>query len=102
MVIAPAVAVPADKVMVFDVTAVRPAGVKSRVKAPAVPVIVNPLNVATPAMAVAVAFVNDPVPVAIVAVTTPVKLVTVLPLASTALITGCVLIAEPLTAVVDG
>ena len=100
--IAPAVAVPALNVTVPDVTPVRPAGVKVRVKAPAVPVIVNPLNVATPATAVAVALVRDPVPVAIVAVTTPTKLVTVLPPESTARITGCVPICEPLVAVVDG
>ena len=73
MVIAQAVAVPADKVMVFDVTAVRPAGVKSRVKAPAVPVITRLVNVATPADAATVVVpLNDPVPVAIDATTLPV------------------------------
>ena len=87
--IAEAVAAPNVKVNDDDVTAVSEVGVKVNVNGPAVPVSRKLVNVATPATAATVVVPdNVPVPVAIVATTLTVELVTVLPLASTILITG--------------
>ena len=87
----------------LDVTAVNAAGVKVSVKAPAVPVMTKLVKVATPATAAMVVVpLSVPLPVAIEATTFPVKLVTVLPDASTILMTGWVANADPLVAVVDG
>ena len=87
--IADAVAVPNVKVNDDDVTAVSAVGVNVNVNGPAVPVSRKLVNVATPATAATVVVPdNVPVPVAIVATTFTVELVTVLPLASTILITG--------------
>ena len=87
--IADAVAVPNVKVNDDDVTAVSKVGVNVKVNGPAVPVSRKLVNVATPATAATVVVPdNVPVPEAIVATTFTVELVTVLPLASTILITG--------------
>ena len=89
VVIADAVAVPNVKLKELDVTAVSAVGVNVKVKGPAVPVSRKLVKVATPATAARVVVPdNVPVPVAIVATTLTVELVTVLPLASTILITG--------------
>ena len=77
--------------------------VNVRVKAPTVPVIVNPLNVATPVvvLTVAVLFVNDPVPDEIDAVTKPVFFV-IVPFAELFRVTiGWVVSATPFVAVVE-
>ena len=87
--IADAVAAPNVKVNDDEVTAVSAVGVNVNVNGPAVPVIRKVVKVATPATAATVVVPdNVPVPVAIVATTLTVELVTVLPLASTILITG--------------
>ena len=87
--IADAVAVPNVKVNDDEVTAVREVGVNVNVNGPAVPVIRKLVKVATPATAATVVVPdNVPVPEAIVATTFTVELVTVLPFASTILITG--------------
>ena len=63
------VTVPTEIVMFPEVT-VEPFSLNTSVKTPAVPVIVNPLNVATPLeFVVAVVFCNVPVPDPIVTVT---------------------------------
>ena len=84
------VAEPFVRVNDDDVIAVSEVGVNVNVNAPVEPVSRKLVNVATPATA-ATAVVPDnvpPIPVAIVATTFTVELVTVLPLASTILITG--------------
>ena len=88
--IADAVAVPNVKVNDDDVIAVNEVGVNVNVNGPAVPVSRKFVNVATPAIAATVVVPDNvpPVPEAIVATTLIVELVTVLPLASTILITG--------------
>ena len=87
--IAEADAAPNVKVNDDDVTAVSEVGVNVKVNGPAVPEIRKLVKVATPATAARVVVPdNVPVPVAIVATTLTVELVTVLPLASTILITG--------------
>ena len=98
--IAEAVAVPNVKVNDDDVTAVSEVGVNVKVNGPAVPVIRKFVNVATPATAATVVVPDNvpPAPVAIVTTTLTVELVTVLPLASTILITGCPVKSTPLTA----
>lgn len=63
---------------------------------------VSPLKVATPPAKSAVALLMTPVPEVMVAVTVPVKLVSVLPEASTARTTGWVESATPLVAVAAG
>ena len=86
---AEAVAVPNVKLTDDDVIAVSADGVNVNVNGPAVPVSRKVVKVATPATAATVVVPdNVPVPVAIVATTLTVELVTVLPLASTILITG--------------
>jgi hypothetical protein len=86
-------------VRVLEVTAVRDAGVKVRVKFPAVPVITRLVNVAIPDEAVTVVVPESvPVPEAIDATTATVELVTVLPLASTIRITDWVARVDPLAA----
>jgi hypothetical protein len=98
-VIATLVAAPAASAKLLEVTAVRDAGVKVRVKFPAVPVITRLVNVATPATAVAVVVPESvPVPEAIDATTLPVNDVTVLSPESVTLTTGWVVKADPLTA----
>jgi len=94
------VAVPTANANEVDVTAVREVGVNVRVKFPAVPVSRKLVNVATPLTAATVVVPDSvpPVPEAIVATTLTVELVTVLELASTILITGCVVKFAPLTA----
>ena len=84
------VAAPTVNVNDDDVTAVREVGVNVKVNGPAAPVIRKLVNVATPATAATVVVPDNvpPVPEAIVATTFTVELVTVLPLASTILITG--------------
>ena len=71
-------------------TAVSEVGVNVKVNDPAVPVSRKLVKVATPATAATVVVPDNvpPVPEAIVATTFTVELVTVLPLASTILITG--------------
>ena len=88
--IADAVAVPNVKVNDDDVTAVSEVGVKVNVNGPAVPVSRKLVKVATPATAATVVVPDNvpPLPDPIVATTFTVELVTVLPLASTILITG--------------
>ena len=88
--IAEAVAVPNVKVNDADVTAVSDVGVNVNVNGPAVPVSRKLVNVATPATAATVVVPDNvpPVPEAIDATTFTVEFVTVLPLASTILITG--------------
>ena len=88
--IAEAVAAPNVKVNDDDVTAVRDVGVNVNVNAPAVPVSRKLVNVATPATAATVVVPDNvpPVPDPIDATTLTVELVTVLPFASTILITG--------------
>jgi hypothetical protein len=96
-------AVPAVNAVALDAVAlVRPVAEKVSVSLPTRPVIFKPEKVATPLVKVAVAFVSVPVPVDTVAVTVPVALVTGLPLASSAVTTGCVARATPLDAVVLG
>jgi len=98
-VIATLVAAPAASAKLLEVTAVRDAGVKVRVKFPAVPVITRLVNVATPATAVAVVVPESvPVPEAIDATTLLVNDVTVLSPESVTLTTGWVVKADPLTA----
>jgi hypothetical protein len=98
-VIATLVAAPAASAKLPEVTAVRDAGVKVRVKFPAVPVITRLVNVATPATAVAVVVPESvPVPEAILATTSLVNDVTVLSPESVTLTTGWVVKADPLTA----
>jgi hypothetical protein len=98
-VIATLVAAPAASAKLLEVTAVRDAGVKIRVKSPAVPVITRLVNVATPATAVAVVVPESvPVPEAIDATTLLVNDVTVLSPESVTLTTGWVVKADPLTA----
>ena len=103
---AKALAAPVLRVIVFEVAAVSTGEeVKVRVKAPAVPVNFNPLNVATPLTAVAVSVVasTPPVPEAIATVTTVVvSVVTILPEASRICTTGCWVKALPLTALAEG
>ena len=83
------VAVPAVKLKLLDVAAVRDAGVKVNVKAPAVPAISRSVNVATPATAATVVVpLSVPVPDATDATTFPVKPVLMLLLASVTLTTG--------------
>ena len=88
--IAEAVAAPNVKLNDDDVTAVSEVGVNVKVNGPAVPVSLKLVNVATPATAATVVVPDNvpPVPDAIVATTLTVELVTVLPFASTILITG--------------
>ena len=88
--IADAVAVPNVKVHDDDVTAVSEVGVNVNVNGPAVPVSRKLVNVATPATAATVVVPDNvpPVPDPLEATTFTVELVTVLPLASTILITG--------------
>ena len=88
--IADAVAAPNVNVNDDDVTAVREVGVNVKVNGPAVPVSLKLVNVATPAIAATVVVPDNvpPLPDPIVATTFTVELVTVLPLASTILITG--------------
>ena len=88
--IADADAAPNVKVNDDDVTAVSEVGVNVKVNGPAVPVSRKFVNVATPATAATVVVPDNvpPVPEAIVATTFTVELVTVLPFASTILITG--------------
>ena len=87
--IAEAVAAPAVNANEFEVTAVKAAGVKVKVKFPAVPVITKLVKVATPPTAATeVVPVNDPVPEVIEATTFTVEEVTVFPLASTIRTTG--------------
>ena len=90
VVIAEAVAGPNVKVNDDDVTAVSEVGVNVKVNGPAVPVSRKFVNVATPATAATVVVPDNvpPLPDPIVASTFTVELVTVLPLASTILITG--------------
>jgi len=98
-VIATLVAAPAASAKLLEVTAVRDAGVKVRVKFPAVPVITRLVNVATPATAVAVVVPESvPLPEAFETVTTAVDVVTVFPPESVTLTTGWVVKADPLTA----
>ena len=87
---AEAVAAPNVKVNDDEVTAVNEVGVNVNVNAPAVPVSLKFVNVATPATAATVVVPESvpPVPDPIEATTLTVELVTVLPLASTILITG--------------
>ena len=83
----------------LEVTALRDAGVKVRVKLPAVPVMTRLVNVAIPDDAVTVVVPESvPVPEAIDATTLTVEEVTVLPLASTIRITGWVASWDPLAA----
>ena len=83
----------------LEVTAVRDAGVKVRVKFPAVPVITRLVNVATPATAATVVVPESvPLPDAIDATTLPVNDVMVLSPESVTLTTGWVVKADPLTA----
>jgi predicted transporter len=84
------------------VALVRLVAEKVNVSLPMRPVIVKPEKVATPLAKEAVAFVSVPVPVDTDAVTVPVALVTGLPLASSAVTTGCVVRATPLEALVLG
>ena len=88
--IADADAAPNVKLNEPDVTAVSDVGVNVNVNGPAVPVSRKLVNVATPAFAATVVVPDNvpPVPEAIVATTLTVEDVTVLPLASTILITG--------------
>ena len=88
--IAEADAAPNVKVNDDDVTAVSEVGVNVKVNAPTVPVSRKLVNVATPATAATVVVPDNvpPVPEAIEATTFTVELVTVLPFASTILITG--------------
>jgi hypothetical protein len=98
-VIATLVAAPTASAKLLEVTAVRDAGVKVRVKFPAVPVITRLVNVATPATAATVVVPESvPLPEAIDATTLPVNDVTVLSPESVTLTTGCVVKADPLTA----
>jgi hypothetical protein len=90
-------AAPAASAKLLEVTAVRDAGVKVRVKFPAVPVITRLVNVATPATAATVV-VPESEPEAIDATTLPVNDVTVLSPESVTLTTGWVVKADPLTA----
>jgi len=92
-------AAPAVMASELEVTALRDAGVKVRVKLPAVPVITRLVNVAIPDDAVTVVVPESvPVPEAIDATTLTVEEVTVLPLASTIRITGWVASWDPLAA----
>ena len=86
-------------VRALEVTAVRELGVKVKVKFPAVPVITKLVKVAKPLTAATVVVpLSVPVPDARVATTSTVDVVTVLPLASTMRITGCVPRGDPLVA----
>ena len=88
--IADAVAAPKVRANESDVIAVNDVGVNVRVKLPAVPTIFKLVNVATPLLAATVVVPDRvPVPEAIVATTLTDEFVTVFPLASTILITGC-------------
>ena len=93
VVIASAVADPAERAMVPELTEVKTGEeVKAKVKLPAVPVSLRPEKVATPLAAVAVKVVAKvaPVPVLMATVTTVVEsVVTVLPPLSTMRTTGC-------------
>ena len=79
--------------------------VKAKVKAPMVPVIFNPLKVATPLEAVAVRVPPrappEPLPIAALRMVVE-SVITVLPEASTMRTTGCWPKAVPLTAVLEG
>ena len=87
------------KLSELEVTPVRDAGVKVRVKAPAVPVMTRLVKVAMPATAATVVVPESvPVPDAIDATTLPVNDVTVLPPESVTLTTGWVVKADPSTA----
>jgi len=99
-VIAEADAAPTVKLNEVDVTAVKEVGVNVKVNGPAVPVSLKSVNVARPFTAATVVVPDNvpPVPEAIVATTFTVDEVTVLELASTILITGCVVKSTPLTA----
>jgi len=98
-VIATLVAAPAASAKLLEVTAVRDAGVKVRLKFPAVPVMTRLVNVATPATAATVVVPESvPVPEAIDTTTSPVNDVTVLLPESVTLTTGWVVKATPLTA----
>ena len=93
---------PDDSVIVPDVM-VRVPSENWSVNAPAVPFRRSDVNVATPAVIVAVAPTSEPpVPDAIVAVMVPLAAVTVLPCASTTRTTGCVARFTPLVAVATG
>jgi hypothetical protein len=93
------IAVPAVTVKALDVTAVREVGEKVNVKFPAVPVITRSVKVAIPLTdATVVVPLRVPVPEAIDATTLTMELVTVLPLASTMRMTGCVPSCDPLAA----
>lgn len=87
------------KVKLLDVAGVNEVGVKVNVKLPAVPVITRLVKVAIPSTAATVVVpVSVPVPDAIDATTLTLEVVTVLPLASTIRITGCVPRTDPLVA----
>ena len=80
---------PAVIVRALEVTAVNDAGVKVKVKFPAVPVITRLVKVATPLTAATVVVpLSVPVPEAMLATTLTVDPVTVLPLASMMRMTG--------------
>ncbi len=97
--IANCVAAPAVIAKVLDVAAVSEVGVKVNVKFPAVPVMTRFVKVATPfTVATVVVPLRVPVPEAIDATTLTLGLVTVLPLASTIRMTGCVPSVDPLAA----
>src|SRR5882724_9955454 len=98
------VAAPAMMVIVPDVTPVRPAALKLKVRSPAVPVMVRFVKLATPLPFVAAVRVPPrvPPPVAIAAVSVTPLWLTGLPLASRTWITGCWANATPLWAVLDG
>jgi hypothetical protein len=86
-------------VKLLDVAGVNEVGVKVNVNVPAVPVITRLVKVAIPLTAATVVVpVSVPVPDAIDATTLTLEVVTVLPLASTMRITGCVPRTDPLVA----